>query len=134
MTDKGSGLTPYLAVADARAAVDWYVAALGAEVTVEPMEMPDGRIGHVELAAAGAGWMMSEEFPEVGVEAPVAGRGAAVTLHLSVADCDAVAARVAAHGVAILRGPEDSPPAGRVAVFVDPFGHRWFLNGPLRSG
>ena len=28
------------------------------------------------------------------------------------------------------RGPEDSPPAGRVAVFRDPFGHRWFLNQP----
>jgi uncharacterized glyoxalase superfamily protein PhnB len=26
------------------------------------------------------------------------------------------------------RGPEDNPPAGRVAVFRDPFGHRWFLN------
>ena len=29
------------------------------------------------------------------------------------------------------RGPEDSPPAGRVAVFRDPFGHRWFVNQPL---
>lgn len=134
MSDASGALTPYLAVADARAAVDWYVAALGAEVTVEPMEMPDGRIGHCELAVGGAGWMMSEEFPEVGVEAPAAGRGAAVTLHLSVDDCDVAAARVAEHGVKITRGPEDSPPAGRVAVFVDPFGHRWFLNGPLRSG
>jgi uncharacterized glyoxalase superfamily protein PhnB len=25
------------------------------------------------------------------------------------------------------RGPEDSEPAGRVVVFRDPFGHRWFL-------
>ena len=126
-----SELTPYLAVADARAAVGWYVAALGAEVTFEPFEMPDGRIGHVELAVGGAGWMMSDEHPELGVESPAPGRGASVTLHLTVDDCDAAAARVAASGVEILRGPEDSPPAGRVAVFVDPFGHRWFLNGPL---
>ena len=34
-------------------------------------------------------------------------------------------------GVHLDRGPEDSPPAGRVAVFHDPFGHRWFLNQPL---
>jgi PhnB protein len=127
-------LTPYLAVSDARSAIDWYVAALGAEVTFEPIVMPDGRIGHVELAVAGAGWMMSDEHPELGVESPAPDRGAAVTLHLDVADCDAAAARAAEHGVEILRGPEDSPPAGRVAVFVDPFGHRWFLNGPLRSG
>jgi len=126
-----SELTPYLAVTDARAAVDWYVAALGAEVTFEPVVMPDGRVGHVELAVGGAGWMMSEEFAEVGVESPAPGRGAAVTLHLTVADCDAAAARVVAQGVEMQRGPEDSPPTGRVAVFVDPFGHRWFLNGPL---
>ncbi len=25
---------------------------------------------------------------------------------------------------------QDSPPAGPVAVFVDPFGRRWFLNQP----
>jgi uncharacterized glyoxalase superfamily protein PhnB len=126
-----SDLTPYLAVSDARAAVEWYAAALGAEVTYEPVEMPDGRIGHVELAVRGAGWMMSDEFPDLGVAAPDARRGASVTLHLTVEDCDEAAARVEANGVVMVRGPEDSPPAGRVAVFVDPFGHRWFLNGPL---
>jgi len=129
-----SELTPYLAVADARAAIEWYAAALGAEVTFEPIVMPDRRVGHVELAVAGAGWMMADEHPELGVEAPSPDRGASVTLHLTVDDCDAAAARVAGQGVEIVRGPEDSPPAGRVAVFVDPFGHRWFLNGPLRSG
>ena len=125
-------LTPYLAVSDARAAIDWYGAALGAEVTHGPIVMPDGRIGHVELTVGDARWMMADEHPEIGVEAPAPGRGSAVTLHLTVQDCDGVAARAAEHGVAILRGPEDSPPVGRVAVFVDPFGHRWFLNGPLR--
>ena len=40
-----SELTPYLAVADARAAIEWYAAALGAVVTYDPIEMPDGRIG-----------------------------------------------------------------------------------------
>ena len=40
-------------------------------------------------------------------------------------------ARVTAAGVALDRGPEDNPPVGRVAVFRDPFGHRWFVNQPL---
>jgi uncharacterized glyoxalase superfamily protein PhnB len=123
-------LTPYLCVADARAAIEWYAAALGARVTSDPIVMLDGRIGHVELAVDGAGWMMSEEFPSAGVAAPDPGRGAAVTLHLEVDDCDAVAARVIASGTPMDRGPEDSPPAGRVAVFRDPFGHRWFLDTP----
>jgi uncharacterized glyoxalase superfamily protein PhnB len=38
---------------------------------------------------------------------------------------------VRAAGTDLDRGPEDSPPAGRVVVFRDPFGHRWFLAQPL---
>lgn len=121
-------LTPYLAVRDARAAIEWYVMHLGAEVTYELIVMPDGRIGHVELEVDGARWMMSDEHPELQVEAPLDGRGAAVTLHLTVDDVDGAAERAVAGGALLDRGPEDSDPAGRVAVLRDPFGHRWFLN------
>lgn len=54
-----SELTPYLHVRDGRAAIAWYVDVLGAEVVEAPIEMPDGRLGHVELAVGGARWMMS---------------------------------------------------------------------------
>jgi len=124
-----SELTPYLAVRDARAAIDWYVEHLGAEVTYEPIVMPDGRIGHTELTLDGARWMMSDEHPELQVEAPAPGRGAAVTLHLTVDDVDGLVERVVAGGATRDRGPEDNP-AGRVAVFRDPFGHRWFVHRP----
>ncbi len=53
-----------------------------------------------------------------------------MSLHLTVDDVDAAAARVVAAGVTLDRGPEDSEEAGRIAVFRDPFGHRWFLNQP----
>jgi uncharacterized glyoxalase superfamily protein PhnB len=115
-------------VADARRAIEWYVDVLGAEVVLEPIVMGDGRVGHVELAVDGGRWMMSDEFASAGVAPPDPDRAAAVSLHLEVADVDAVCARVTAAGVVLDRGPEDSPPAGRVAVFRDPFGHRWFLN------
>jgi PhnB protein len=118
-----SELTPYLAVTDARAAITWYVEHLGAEV------MPDGRVGHSELAVQDARWMMADEHPEIQVEAPPAGRGAAVTLHLTVDDVDALVDRVVRGGALLDRGPEDTP-AGRIAVFRDPFGHRWMLNTP----
>jgi uncharacterized glyoxalase superfamily protein PhnB len=126
-----SELTPYLAVRDARAAIEWYVDHFGAVVTYEPIVMPDGRIGHVELSVDGAGWMMSDEHPEVQVEAPAEGRGSPVTLHLTVADVDAVTERAVAGGALLDRGPEDNPPVGRLAVLRDPFGHRWFLNQAL---
>ncbi len=57
-----SRLTPYLCVADARAAIDWYTRVLGARVTYEPIVMDDGRIGHVELAVGDGGWMMADPF------------------------------------------------------------------------
>ncbi len=123
-----SELTPYICVPDSRAAIAWYAEALGAEVVYEPIVMDDGRVGHCELAVGGARWMMSDEFESAGVAPPDPDRGNAVSLHLTVDDCDAVAARVVAAGVILERGPEDSPPAGRVAVFRDPFGHRWFVN------
>jgi PhnB protein len=122
-----SEMTPYLCVGDARAAIRWSAEVFGAEVSGEPIVMGDGRIGHVELNAAGARWMMADPFPDIGVEAPDPDHGTAVTLHLGVPDVDAVVARLSGSDVVLDRGPEDGP-NGRVAVFRDPFGHRWLLN------
>lgn len=124
-----SELTPYLCVGDARAAIDWYRAVLGAAVTFDPIVMDDGRIGHVQLAVDGAEWMMSDAFEGAGVAAPDPDRGAPVSLHLAVADVDALCDRVTAAGIGLDRGPEDTE-HGRTAVFGDPFGHRWFVNSP----
>ena len=121
-------LTPYLALRDARAAIAWYVEHLGAAEVLEPIVMPDGTIGHAELAVDGARWMLADEYPEIAVEAPLEGRGASVTLHLSVKDVDALTNRAVAGGALLDRGPEDSE-VGRLAVIRDPFGHRWMLNG-----
>ncbi len=121
-----SEITPYLCVADARKAVDWYVEALGAEVTVDPIVMDDGRLGHVELSFGGARVMMSDEYADQHVEGPLAGRGAAVTLYLTTDNVDGLAAAAADRGATLDRGPQDSP-HGRTAVFRDPFGHRWML-------
>lgn len=126
-----SELTPYLTVADARAAIDWYVEVLGAAVTFDPMVMPDGRIGHCELEIDGARFMMADASPEIQAVAPRLGEGSPVTLHLTVEDVDTLASTAQGRGAQLDRGPEDNPPVGRVAVFRDPFGHRWFLNAPL---
>lgn len=85
-----SEITPYLAVGDARAAIEWYAAVFGAVVTQGPIEMPDGRIGHVGLDIDGAALMMADAHPELQCPAPVTGEGSPVTLHLTVADVDAV--------------------------------------------
>lgn len=79
-----SEIRPYLCTKDARAAIDWYVESMGAEVTEGPIVMDDGRIGHVELSFGGAPVMMSDGYPDLHVEAPAEGRGAAVTLYLTL--------------------------------------------------
>lgn len=122
-------LTPYLAVADARAAIDWYVAVLGARRVGEPIVMPDGRVGHAELDLAGARLYLSDEHPEIGVVAPDPAAGVAVTLHLDVTDTDAVTERARAASAVVEREPDDNP-YGRIATVRDPFGHRWMFNGP----
>ena len=124
-----SELTPYLCVADARQAMNWYAQAFGAVVTYDPIVMDDGRIGHTELKINGARFMLSDEFPEVGVASPAPDRGAAVSLHLTLDDVQAVTAQAVRQGAQLDRGPEPGPD-GQVAVLRDPYGHRWFLNGP----
>ena len=122
-------LTPYLAVADARAAIDWYVTVLGARQVGESIVMPDGRIGHAELDVAGARLYLSDAHPEIGVVAPDPAAGVAVTLHLDVTDADAVTERARAASAVVERAPADNP-YGRTATVRDPFGHRWMFNGP----
>jgi PhnB protein len=124
-------LTPYIAVPDARAAIDWYAQVLGAQVTVDPIVMPDGRVGHVELDADGAHWMMADAHPEIRSPAPTPGQGSPVTLHLTVGDVDATVERARAAGAEVDREPGDNPGIGRIAVFRDPSGHRWMLHQPL---
>lgn len=124
------GVVPYLAVADARRALAWYVDVLGARPRGEPIVMPDGRIGHAEIDVGGGVLLLSDQHPEIGVVAPVPGLGASVSLHLEVVDVDAAADRAVAAGARLDRAPADNP-YGRNAVVVDPFGHRWMLTAPV---
>lgn len=128
-----SVLTPYIAVADSRAAISWYCDIFGATVTVDPYEMPDGRIGHAELDVRGARLMMADAHPELQCPAPEVGVGSPVTLHLTLTDIDETIERARKAGAIIDREPADNPGVGRVAVMRDPFGHRWFLNQPLEA-
>ncbi|MEA2703655.1 MAG: hypothetical protein QOD63_1600 [Actinomycetota bacterium] len=117
-------ITPYLAVAGAARALDWYADAFGARRRMEPIVMPDGRIGHAELDFGGAVVMLADEFPEIGHTAPRPGAGSGVSLHIEVPDVDAVVDRAVEAGATLDRPPADGD-YGRNAVIVDPFGHRW---------
>jgi uncharacterized glyoxalase superfamily protein PhnB len=125
------GALPYLAVADARAAIDWYVHVFEAEPIGEPYVMPDGRIGHAELAVGGGTIYLADEFPDLGLRAP--SDATSVSLMLPVDDTDATLERAREAGGRIEREPYDEY-GQRNATLVDPSGHRWMLAGPIRSG
>jgi len=120
-------ITSYLAVLDARASVEFYVGALGATRRGEPIVMPDGRIGHVEVQIGNSVVMLADEFPEIGLLAPVSRGGASQSLHLETADPDGTAAAAVALGARLERPVADGP-YGRTGVVVDPDGHRWMIS------
>jgi uncharacterized glyoxalase superfamily protein PhnB len=125
-------LTPYIVVSDARRAIDWYIAILGAQRRGEPHVNPDDTIGHAELGLGNAVLMLSEPsalWPDVPVRAPDGPTTFSHTLHLDVADVDGTTERARQAGAVVEREPADQP-YGRGSVIVDPFGHRWLLLRP----
>jgi uncharacterized glyoxalase superfamily protein PhnB len=122
-------LTPYIAVRDARRAIDWYVEVFGASRRGEPYVMPDGSIGHAELAIGDAVLMLAEGSSEVPVRPPSGTGTFSHSLHVQLDDVDGTVRHARRLGAEVEREPADQP-YGRVAVIVDPFGHRWMLNKP----
>lgn len=123
-----SAVVPYLTVPDARAAIAWYVDALGAVKIGEPIVMDDGRIGHAELELAGGLLYLADEYPEIGLKAP-SPHANSVSLMLEVPDTDAALERARILGAQVQREPYENY-GTRNAAIIDPSGHRWMLSGP----
>jgi uncharacterized glyoxalase superfamily protein PhnB len=119
-------LTPYIAVDDARRALDWYVRALGARRRGEPIVMDDDRVGHAELAFGDSVLMLADEFPEIGHIGPKARGGPTQSLRLEVPDVDETVRRAVELGAELATPVADSP-YGRGGTIIDPFGHRWMV-------
>ncbi len=122
--------TPYLAVRDAEAAIAFYGRAFGAEESSERYTGEDGRIGHAELSVGPVTFYLADEHPEFGVVGPQTLSGRSSSIVLGVADVDASFRRAVQAGATVDREPEDEP-YGRIAWIIDPFGHRWAMNGPV---
>ncbi|MCR9096992.1 MAG: VOC family protein [bacterium] len=122
----------YLRVSDATRAIDYYRDAFDATEKFRLVE-PSGRIGHAELDLGGTTLMLSDEYPEAGIQGPEAIGGTSVTIHLHVDDADAVLARAEKAGGEIIRPPADQFYGERSGTVRDPFGHEWNVGHEIEA-
>jgi len=115
---------PYLHIAGAGAAIDFYTEIFGAGERVR-MAGPDGKIGHAELEIGDSVVMLADEYPELGVRGPRTFGGSPVALSIYVADVDATIARAVEAGATLIRPVEDRFYGDRLGQIEDPFGHVW---------
>lgn len=120
-------LLPYLVVADAHAAIDFYVRAFGAKEAFR-LDDKDGRIGHAELDLGTGRLMLASPYPEMGALPPAPDQPSPIALTLYVLDVDQVTDRAVALGATLLSPPEDQFYGDRVARLRDPSGHHWNLH------
>lgn len=115
---------PHLTCRNAKAAIEFYKQAFGAEATCA-LEDPQGRIMHGAISIDGVPIYLVEEYPECGGVSPQALGGSPVSIHLQVADCDAVFDRAVEAGCTVAMPLEDMFWGDRFGLLVDPFGHKW---------
>ena len=118
-------ITPQLVVSGVSDAIAWYQKALGAHELLRNAA-PDGRIMHAELLLGDSRFFVVDEFPD-SMRSPAALGGSPVTLHLYVADVDALFERAVGAGASILMPVADQFWGDRYGMLTDPFGHRWSI-------
>lgn len=123
-------VTPYITVNDAVNAIEFYKKAFGATEMMRIVET-DGRIGHAEIQIGDSRLMLSDEFPEIGVQSPRTLGGTPVAIHLYVEDVDVWAERAINAGMKVTRPVADQGNNIRVGIFQCPYGHRWFITSPI---
>jgi PhnB protein len=122
-------VTPQLAVSDADAAIGFYCEAFGASELARDRH-ESGRIIHAELRIGDSLVLVHDDFSDLGGPgAPVPGRSG-VTIHLYLADADAVFRRALDAGAASLLDMAGQDWGDRYGILQDPFGHRWSIATP----
>jgi len=119
-------VTPYLAVHDAAAAIDFYQKAFGAKVGVR-MDTPNGKIGHAELKIGDSTIMLADEMPGMSTRSPRTLGGASGGVFLYVDDVDSAFRQATSAGAEVVMPLADMFWGDRYGQVKDPFGHVWSM-------
>jgi PhnB protein len=118
-------VTPYLILAGAAEALDFYRRAFDAK---ELMRVAHGdKIGHAEIQIGDSRIMLGDEMPEMKVLGPKSLGGTSVGLCLYVEDVDSLFNQAVAAGMTVERPLANQFYGDRSATLVDPFGHKWTI-------
>jgi PhnB protein len=117
---------PYLIVADAAAAINFYCKAFGATEYVRLAD-PDGKVMHAEVHIGNIPIMLADEFPDMGYQSPKTIGGSAVSILLYVDNVDALFKAATASGATVTMPIQDQFDGDRRGTLTDPFGHVWLL-------
>lgn len=118
-----TSLTPFLAIPNARAAIDFYRDVFGARV-VDVTEM-GGVVAHADLDFGLGLLQLGEPSPSYGLVPPPSGDDDCYSMGLYVSDVDAVVAAAVAAGATVREAPARFVSGDRFASIRDPFGVRW---------
>lgn len=128
MSSNVKSATAYFVCKDAIAAIEFYKTAFGAVENFRMTDPTSGKLGHAELQFGEAVFMLSDEWPDFGAISPDTLGGTPVSLYLSCNDVDSLVADAVAAGAILTRKPADQSFGERVAMVIDPYGHRWMLS------
>lgn len=120
-------IAPWLAVSDAKKAVDFYTAAFGA-VESYRLDGEDGTIAVAQLSIGDAAFWVQHTIDT----SPGARGEPPVRLILSVDDPDAVFAQAVAAGATVVASIHEEY-GWRTGRVTDPFGHDWEMSKQLPS-
>jgi PhnB protein len=120
-------LTPYLAVDDATAAIEFYQRAFGAKERVR-MHGPDGMIAHAELEIGDSKVMLADPFPQSSTRPPKELGGTSVGIFVYVENVDEVFQKAVDAGATATMEPDDQFWGDRFGSVTDPFGHSWQIS------
>jgi uncharacterized glyoxalase superfamily protein PhnB len=123
----------YLRVADTKAAIEFYGKVFGATEKFRLVEPGTGRIGHAEIDLGDSVVMLSDAFPEYGMNAPTQDSETFVTIHLHVDNADEMIELARQHGAKVEREPQDEFYGERGGAIICPFGHRWLIGHSIED-
>ena len=127
-----SDLSWHFVVRDVEQASAWYVAVIGA-VETGRVTLPDGTVMTADLRIGDATVAIARELPTWGVLSPESLGGTYGALHVGVEDADAVWSAAMDGGATPFEPVHDAFWGVRTGQFVDPFGHRWAIDQPVRD-